>query len=185
VSFRLTELPLGGALLVESERLGDDRGCFARLFCQRELEPFLGGRTIAQSNYSFSKLKGTVRGLHFQRPPAAEIKLVRCIQGSFFDVMVDLRRGSPTFLQWYGETLRVGDLRMILVPEGFAHGLQTLEDDSAAMYLHTEYYSPEHEGGVRFDDPRLDIRWPLTPTEVSSKDRRQRLIDDNYQGITL
>lgn len=182
---QLLPLPLRGAYLVESTPLGDHRGCFARLFCQRELENVLGDKTIVQSNYSFSKLKGTIRGLHFQTPPAAEIKFVRCVQGSFFDVIVDLRQDSPTFLQWHGETLKAGDLRMILVPEGFAHGLQTLEDDSAAMYLHTEYFSPDNEGGVRFNDPKLGIDWPLPPADVSEKDRYQRLINDEYKGMTL
>lgn len=111
--------------------------------------------------------------------------MVRCIQGSFYDVMVDLRKGSPTFLQWHGETLKAGDLRMILIPEGFAHGLQTLEDDSAAMYLHTEYYSPEHESGVRYNDPRIGIKWPLSPFDVSEKDANQPLILPEYEGISL
>lgn len=182
---RVTELPLEGARLVESTPLTDHRGCFARLFCQRELEPFLSEKGIVQSNYSFSKRKGTVRGLHFQGPPAAEIKFVRCIQGAFFDVIVDLRKGSPTFLQWHGETLKAGDMCMVLVPEGFAHGLQTLENDSAAMYLHTEYYSPEQEGGVRYNDPKIGIRWPLPPTEISEKDRDQPLINSQFKGIPL
>lgn len=180
-----TSLPLSGALLIESPPMNDRRGCFARLFCQRELEHVLGSKVIVQSNYSFSKRKGTIRGLHFQKPPAAEIKFVRCVQGSFFDVIVDLRQDSPTFLQWYGEILKAGDLRMIMVPEGVAHGLQTLEDDSAAMYLHTEYYSPEHEDGIRYDDPKVGIEWPLPPVEVSEKDQNQLLISDDYKGMVI
>ena len=181
----LNELPLPGAYVIESSRLGDHRGCFARTFCQRELAPFLGGKYIVQSNYSFSQEIGTVRGLHFQTPPAAEMKFVRCVQGKVFDVIVDLRKGSPTFLQWAGVILEAGDLRMVLVPEGFAHGLQTLKEASAVMYLHTEYFSPQYEGGVRYDDPKLGIEWPLPPVEVSEKDQSQLLITDDYKGINV
>ena len=181
----LSKLTLRDALLIKSKPLGDHRGCFARLFCQKELGEILGNKTIVQSNYSFSKVKGTIRGLHYQTAPAAEIKFVRCIQGSFFDVIVDLRYDSPTFLLWHGETLKAGDLKMVMVPEGFAHGLQTLEDDSAAMYLHTDYYTPEYEGGVRFNDPKINIKWPLSPAEVSEKDQNQQLIPNDYKGISL
>jgi dTDP-4-dehydrorhamnose 3,5-epimerase len=121
--------------------------------------------------------------MHFQHPPKAEIKMVKCLRGSVFDVIVDLRRDSDTLLQWYGEILSDDNLKMMYVPEGFAHGFQTLEEKTELLYLHTEFYSPEHEGGVRYNDPRLNISWPVEVTEVSEKDQEYPLLPNDFEGI--
>ena len=125
-----------------------------------------------------TKQKGTIRGMHFQRSPMAEIKIVKCLNGSIFDVMIDMRSNSSTFLNWYGERLSAENMKMMYIPEGFAHGFQTLEKNSELLYLHTESFSPKYEGGVRFDDPDLAIDWPLPVTDISERDRGLPLISE-------
>jgi dTDP-4-dehydrorhamnose 3,5-epimerase len=129
--------------------------------------------------------KGTIRGMHYQVPPVGEIKIIRCVHGSVFDVMVDLRAQSPTFLKWHGETLSEENMLMAYIPEGFAHGFQSLTDNTELIYHHSAFYSPEHERGIRFDDPALGIRWPLPAKKVSGKDLGYLLIGDSEENIAL
>ncbi len=165
-----TELPLGGAFRIDLDRRADDRGFFARLFCAGEFSDH-GLETVwVQANDSFSRAEGTVRGLHFQHPPMAEAKLVRCFKGAIFDVIVDLRAGSPTFGQWTALTLDDDNRTMIYIPPGFAHGFQTLRPDTELLYLHSQVYSPGHEGGLAHDDPVLAIPWPRPVVGVSARD---------------
>ena len=151
----------------------DVRGFLARYWCQKELSELGLSANIAQINNSVSSKKGTLRGLHFQGPPKAEVKIVRCIRGAIWDVIVDIRAGSPTFGGWYGRELTAENRTMMYVPQGFAHGFQTLTDNVEQLYLHSEFYSPEHDVGLQFDDPTVAIEWPVPITEVSSRDRNQ------------
>jgi dTDP-4-dehydrorhamnose 3,5-epimerase len=167
---RFTELPLAGAFRVELEPRGDARGFFARLFCAEEFAAHGLATGWVQCNTSFTAAQGTVRGLHFQRPPMAETKLLRCIRGAIFDVIVDLRAGSPTFGRWHGERLDDQNRTMICVPEGFAHGFQALTPDVEMLYFHSALYSAAHEGGLRWDDARVAVNWPLGVTEMSARD---------------
>jgi dTDP-4-dehydrorhamnose 3,5-epimerase len=169
-------LPLEGAYIIEQKTFQDDRGLFARIFCQHELQEIGHTKPIVQINHSITFEKGTLRGMHFQCPPRAEIKLVKCISGSVFDVMVDLRTLSPTFGKWHGEVLSSDNMKIVYIPEGFAHGFQTLAENVELLYLHTEYYDPEYESGVAFDDPDMGIDWPLPITMISAKDRNLPLL---------
>ncbi len=169
---------LAGATLIELERRGDDRGHFARTFCAREFGAAGLPTAFVQQNMSVSAEAGTVRGMHFQRAPHAEAKLVRCVRGALLDVIVDLRDGSPTWLHHEAFELSAANGHMLLVPEGFAHGFQTLVDDVEASYLVSAYYAPEAEGGLRHDDPRLGIAWPLPVSVISPKDASWPLIED-------
>jgi len=182
---RIDKLSLEGAFVIESEPFIDDRGIFARVFCQQELQHILHGKNIVQINHSLTRRKGALRGMHFQHPPKAEIKIVKCMRGSVFDAIVDLRHNSPTFLKWYGETLSAENMKMMYVQEGFAHGFQTLEENCELLYLHTEFYSPEHEGGVRYNDPLINISWPLEITDISDKDNNYSLVVEDFKGILL
>lgn len=176
-------LPLNAAFLIEAEPFADHRGLFARFFCTRELAQVFGERQIVNVNFSRTCQAGAVRGMHFQLPPHQEMKLVRAIRGAVFDVLVDLRPESPTFLQWHGEVLSAANLKMLCVPEGFAHGFQALEPDSEVLYLTTAYYAPDAEGGLRYDDPALGIKWPLEVTEVSRKDAAHPLLKPGRQPL--
>jgi len=182
---KIKQTPLQDAFSIEPEPFEDDRGLFARVFCQQELQHILHNKNIVQINHSITKQKGAIRGMHFQYPPKAEIKMVKCLRGSVFDVIIDLRKGSPTFLKWHGETLSYENMRMLYIPEGFAHGFQTLEENSELLYLHTEFYSPEHEGGVRYDDPKVGIKWPSKVTDISEKDKKHALLKNEFQGIKI
>ena len=182
---KFVEAPLAGAYVIELEPFLDERGLFARTFCQKELAKIGFNKQIVQINHSITKQKGAVRGMHYQLPPACETKLIRCVQGQVFDVMVDLRAGSDTFKQWYGVELSKDNMRMSYIPEGFAHGFQTLTDNAELIYLHSVFYSPEYECGLRFDDPRLAIKWPLPVSTISSKDQSYPLIDNTFKGIAI
>jgi dTDP-4-dehydrorhamnose 3,5-epimerase len=182
---KIKQTPLQGAFVIESEPFTDDRGIFARVFCQHELQGILYGKNIVQINHSITKQKGTIRGMHFQYPPKSEIKMVKCLRASVFDVMIDLRQDSPTFLKWHGEVLSAENMKMMVVPEGFAHGFQCLEDNSEIVYLVTQFYSPEHEEGVRYDDPMFNISWPLEPTDISEKDRKHSLLGEKFSGVVF
>jgi dTDP-4-dehydrorhamnose 3,5-epimerase len=171
--------------IVQSTPHRDARGAFVRLFCAEELQPVLGGRQIAQINHSRTSDAGTVRGLHFQRPPHAEMKMVRCLRGRVWDVAVDLRSGSPTFLQWHAQELAQDDAQMLVIPEGFAHGFQALEPRSELLYLHTAFYNPSAEDGLRYDDPRLALAWPLPPQHLSPRDLEYPLLAADFGGIAL
>lgn len=174
--------PLEGAYLIELEKKEDDRGFFARFFCEKEFEAHGLESRFVQVNNSLSKKAFTLRGIHYQLAPKAETKLVRCIKGSLFDVIVDLRKESPTFLKWYGEVLSEENRKMMYVPEGFGHGFLTLEDDTEALYLVSEFYSSPDERGLRFDDPALNIRWPNAPSVISDKDKAHRSFQMGYHA---
>jgi dTDP-4-dehydrorhamnose 3,5-epimerase len=165
-----TETRLKGAFVIDLERRDDSRGFFARAFCQREFEELGLNPRIAQVNVAFSKRKGTVRGMHFQFPPAAETKVVRVTRGEILDVIVDLRPESPTYLEHVAVHLTGENRRALYVPERFAHGYQVLEDDTEMSYEAGEFYVPAAEGGLRHSDPRLRLTWPLAVAEISTKD---------------
>jgi dTDP-4-dehydrorhamnose 3,5-epimerase len=175
--------PLQGAYTIDLEKRGDDRGFFARLFCEKEFGAAGLETHFVQINNSSSATRGTLRGMHFQLPPAAEVKVVRCIKGALYDVIVDLRPDSPSFKQWFGAELSAENRRMMYVPRGFAHGFITLTDDTEAFYLVSAFYAPEQERGLRFDDPAIGIEWPLTPTEMSEKDRKWPDLDPAFHGF--
>ena len=178
----IAKTPLAGLVEIATAPVRDRRGAFSRLFCAAELAGVLGGRSIVQVNRSLTRTAGAVRGMHFQRPPAAETKIVRCLRGRAFDVAVDLREGSPTRLFWHAVVLSAAEENAVLIPNGFAHGFQALEAETELLYLHTASYAPEHEGGVRHDDPRLAIAWPLPPRDLSARDRSHPLIDAVSEG---
>ena len=182
---KVIDTPVDGLKVVESSVRSDHRGTFSRLFCADELRPLLGRRQIVQINQSTTSRRGSIRGLHFQYPPHAEMKLVRCLRGRVWDVAVDLRTGSHTYLRWHAQELTPGDARMMVIPEGFAHGFQTLEPDSELLYLHTEYYNSDSEGGLRHDDPGLAIDWPLPPRDLSPRDLAHPLLDTDFTGVSL
>jgi dTDP-4-dehydrorhamnose 3,5-epimerase len=177
--------PLGGVFVVETRTLSDSRGAFTRLFCAQSLADLMGSRQIVQINHSRTSRAGAVRGMHFQRPPHAEMKLVRCIRGRVWDVVVDLRADSPTFMQSHAQELDMASARMLVIPEGCAHGFQALEPDSELIYLHTAFYTPSAEGGLRHDDPALAIRWPLEPIDLSERDRSHPQLPDDFAGIQV
>ncbi len=174
---------IAGVVVADTKSHTDPRGSFARWFCAHELAPLLGDRRIVQINHSRTATVGAVRGLHYQHPPYAELKLIRCLRGRIWDVAVDLRADSSTFLRWHAEALTPVGARMIVIPEGCAHGFQVLEPDTELLYLHTAFYTPNAEGGLRYDDPRLDIRWPLPVTDLSDRDCNHSLIDADFDGI--
>jgi dTDP-4-dehydrorhamnose 3,5-epimerase len=159
---------LKDSFLVELEPREDERGFFARAWCEREFEAHGLNPGLVQANLSYNRHRGTIRGLHYQVPPYAEAKLVRCIRGAIYDVIVDLREKSPTFLQWLGVTLSAANRQMLYVPEGFGHGFQTLEDDSEVFYQVTQFYTPGAERGARWDDPAFGIKWPETARRIIS-----------------
>ncbi len=165
-----TEAPLKGAWVIDLEPRKDERGYFARAFCAREFEERGLTTRIVQANLSGNVARGTLRGMHYQRPPHAEVKMVRCVAGAVFDAIIDLRPRSPTRLQWFGAELSRENGRMMYVPEGFAHGYQALEAGSEVLYLVSQFYAPEHEAGIRWDDPLFGIRWPLADVRTSPKD---------------
>ncbi len=176
-------LPLEGAAEILPEPHPDHRGWFARWFCQKELEGLNGGRPIQQVNSSFTLEAGTVRGLHHQRPPYMEDRMVRCIRGRVYDVIVDLRAGSPTLLQWHATVLDAERANMLYIPRGFTHGFQALEDDSQTLYLHTEFHTPEATAGFRFDSPSLSIDWPLPVSNLSERDRGLPPLPPDFEGM--
>lgn len=175
--------PLQGNYTIELEPHGDSRGWFARTFCEKEFEQIGCTKKWVQMNHSFNAEKGTVRGLHFQLPPHAEIKLVRCIAGAVFDVVVDIRKNSPTFLGWFGAELSTQNKTMMYIPEGFAHGFQTLSENCELVYCHSEFYTPGSESGLRYNDPAVGIHWPIEITNLSERDKQHSLITKNFTGI--
>jgi dTDP-4-dehydrorhamnose 3,5-epimerase len=183
--FTLEKTPLSGLFVLKRQSLTDDRGYFERLFCENNLREALSGKRIAQINHSFTLKRGTVRGLHFQRPPRAETKIVTCLRGEVWDVAVDVRRGSPTFLVWHGEILSARNCRSFCIPEGFAHGFQTLTDDCAMLYMHTELFDQASEAALSIVDPRLAIDWPLPITGLSPRDENHALMTDDFLGIPV
>lgn len=174
------ETPIPGAYTVELEKRGDERGFFARAFCVNEFKDQGLIDYVVQVNNSLSADAGTLRGMHYQLAPHAETKIVRCIKGALWDCILDLREGSQTFGRWYGAELSAENRRMMYVPKGFAHGFITLADDTEAFYFVDECYAPNHERGVRYDDPKFNIQWPTEPRVLSDKDKSHRDFDPAY-----
>ena len=173
---KFIETRLKGAFIIEPERLEDERGFFARTFCQKEFEAHGLNPRMVQCNISYNKHKGTLRGMHYQVAPMAEAKLVSCTRGAIYDVIMDLQPESPTYCQWLAEELNAENRKMIYIPEGFAHGFQTIEDETEVFYQMSEFYSPEHARGVRWDDQVFRIKWPLDTKIISEKDRNYPLM---------
>lgn len=183
---KIHHTPLADLKLIETATTQDERGRFTRVFCEAEFVQLRRHLRWSQINVSTTSHKGTVRGMHFQFPPAAEAKLIRCVRGRVFDVAVDLRAGSATFLQWHGVELSDSGAMEFFIPEGFAHGFQALTDDAQLLYLHTAPWSPDSEGGLHHDDPAVAIAWPLPITRVSRKDQQLPLLgESNFAGIHL
>lgn len=172
---RFQELPLRGAFLIEPESFQDVRGSFTRIWCRSEAAAQRLNTEWAQVNLSQNHRRGTLRGLHFQYPPHQEIKLVQCISGAVFDVMVDLRQGSPTFGQWFGAELTAENQKLLYIPKGFAHGYLTLVDNAKVLYQVSHAYTPDHQGGYRYDDPKFSIQWPSVADEFILSDRDRGL----------
>ena len=167
-----TETKLKGAFVLEPERREDNRGFFARTFCQKEFEAHGLNPLVVQCNIAYNKKRGTLRGMHFQNPPFQEAKLVRCTRGAILDVVLDLRAGSPTFKQWVSAELNEDNHKMLYVPEGFAHGYQTLSETAEVIYQVSQFYAPESASGVRHDDPAFGIKWPLEVAAISDLDKK-------------
>jgi dTDP-4-dehydrorhamnose 3,5-epimerase len=183
--FIVTDLTLSGLKLVERRRLSDARGFFSRFFCVEELGVAGWNKPIAQINHSYNTWRGTVRGMHFQSPPHAEMKLVSCIRGEVWDVAIDVRAGSKTFLRWHAEHLSAENGRALLIPEGFAHGFQTLTSDVELLYCVSAAYAPEAEAGLNAKDPILAITWPLHIAEMSLRDAQHPMLTNRFAGVEL
>lgn len=183
--FDLLDTALAGLQVVQRKPVGDQRGYLERLFCAEELQQLALGKPISQINHTFTASRGTVRGMHFQYPPYAEIKFVQCLRGAVFDVAVDVRSNSADFLCWHGELLSADNHKTLVIPEGFAHGFQTLTDDCEMLYFHTAAYQPSSESGLNPTDPRLAIRWPLAIAALSPRDADHPLLPTEFAGVTL
>lgn len=177
------EASLGGLVIIQRHPHEDDRGFFDNLFDDELIESLSPGFRVAQVNRSVTRLRGTLRGMHYQVAPHADTKIVTCVQGRVFDVVVDIRRGSPTFLKWHGRILEYGDCTSLLIPAGFAHGFQALANHSELIYLHGSAYHPDTEAGLSPLDPVLDIAWPEPPILISERDAAQELLADDWDGV--
>ena len=177
--------PIAGLHRVVSRQLGDSRGYLARAFCGEELLAAGWPGPVAQANLTYTRQKGTVRGLHFQHSPHAEAKMVRCLRGEIWDVAVDLRKGSPTFLKWHAEVLSPENMSALLIPEGCAHGFQSLTDHIEMLYLHSAAHAPVSEDGLSVTDPLLSIEWPLPIGEMSARDRSFSFLPADFKGFTF
>lgn len=183
--FFIEETPLSGLRCVVRQFRGDERGYLSRIYCSEEFSPLFGERRIEQINVTVTAASGVVRGLHYQHPPYSEMKLVCCLRGEVWDVAVDLRTGSPTFLGWHAEHLSEKNGRCFLIPEGFAHGFQTLTPEVELLYLHSAAYMPGAEGGLNPQDARLGIPWPLAISNLSDRDKSHPFLDEHFTGIEL
>lgn len=175
--------PLEGLLVIHRKTSEDQRGFFSRFFCAETFQRVGFRKPIAQINHTLTLSRGVVRGLHFQHPPFAESKIVSCLNGEVFDVAVDIRRGSPTFLQWHAEILSSGNRRSLLIPEGFAHGFQALTESCEMLYLHSAPFCHKAEGALNVEDPKIGITWPCSVTELSARDRVHPFISHDFEGI--
>jgi dTDP-4-dehydrorhamnose 3,5-epimerase len=183
IRFDFHPTPLAGLWVVQRKSVEDQRGFFCRFFCAEEFQAVGLKKPIAQINHTHTVKKGAVRGLHFQYPPHAEFKIVSCLCGEVYDVAVDIRKGSPTFLHWYGENLSAANQKSLLIPEGFAHGFQTLAENCELLYLHSEAFHTQAEGALHVADPEIRIIWPIAMTELSERDRSHPFIDMDFKGI--
>jgi dTDP-4-dehydrorhamnose 3,5-epimerase len=181
--FTITPAPLAGLFCIERQRLGDNRGAMERLFCADELAAAGWHKPISQINHTHTAQVGTVRGLHYQAPPHAEMKLVSCLHGEVWDVAVDLRAGSSTFLQWHAQVLSATNRCALLIPEGFAHGFQTLSDNVTLVYCHSTAYAPQSEGGMNPLDKRLAIAWPQAIQLISDRDQTHPMLSAEFKGL--
>lgn len=183
--FRILDTPLDGLKVIERQQLGDERGFLSRIFCMDDLAAAGWSKPVVQINHTYTSTRGTVRGLHYQLPPHAEMKLVTCIRGRIWDVAVDLRSRSSTILRWYAQELSSDNNQAMLIPEGFAHGFQALTDDVELLYCHSAAYRADAEAGFNVEDPALSITWPLPIGVVSERDAKHPLIEENYAGLLL
>jgi len=183
--FVFTEMFLSGLYRIQRKRMGDERGYFERLFCAHELAEIGWTDPVSQINQTYTARQGTVRGMHFQHPPHAEKKLVMCTKGRVYDVAVDIRKDSPTFLKWYAEILSSENSSALLIPEGFAHGFQSLTSDVEMLYCHSEYYIPESEAGIHPKDPAIRIHWPYKILEMSDRDNAHAFIGEKFKGVAI
>lgn len=181
--FEVINLPLQGLKLIKNNKNCDKRGYISRIFCKDQLSKHGWNNQIFQVNHSMTYEIGTVRGMHLQKSPYAEMKIVRCIRGEIWDVVVDLRKNSPTFLQWHAENLSEENRNSLMIPQGFAHGFQSLTKSVELLYFHSSIYKKEFEMGFNPEDPKLGISWPLPISILSERDKSHLLIDDNFKGI--
>jgi dTDP-4-dehydrorhamnose 3,5-epimerase len=184
-SISVHKSPLADLLIIKRQPIGDPRGYLERLFCRKSLEPFLRNKEIRQINHTLTQKEGTVRGFHFQHPPHAEIKIVSCIKGEVLDIAIDLRADSPTFLQHHAVVLSETNFQSFLIPEGFAHGFQTLTVNCEMLYFHTADYNTDAEGALNALDPHLGIAWPLPISERSFRDENHPMIQNDFSGLKL
>lgn len=175
---KFSKTDIEGVYLIDLEKIEDDRGFFARTYCEKEFGNYGIGTHWVQMNQTLTRKMGTIRGLHFQREPKTEIKLIRCIRGSVLDVILDIRKDSETYGKTVSVNLSSENQRMLYIPGGFAHGFQSLEENTELLYLHSEFYNPDYEGGILHSDPALNITWPLSVSEVSDRDKNQPLLKD-------
>jgi dTDP-4-dehydrorhamnose 3,5-epimerase len=182
---KIITTPLDGLLEIQSDVFDDERGSFTRLFCDTNFSEIRPNLHFCQINLSYTAKSGTVRGLHFQKPPSAEAKLIRCLKGRAFDVVVDIRMDSPTFLRWHAIKLSPNANNSVFIPEGFAHGFQALEDNTELLYFHTAPWRKQDEDTLHFNDPQIGIQWPLAVSSISDKDRNSALLDVDFMGLRL
>lgn len=182
--FDISDTPLSGLKVLHRKPVGDHRGYLQRMYCAQDLAGIVPDKSIVQINHTMTARRGTVRGMHFQRPPHAETKYVSCLRGEVFDVAVDIRPESPTFLYWYAEILSPDNHKTLFIPEGFAHGFQTLTDECEMLYFHTAAFQPEFESGLNPQDPTLGIRWPAPVTDLSVRDAGQPAITDQFGQVS-
>jgi dTDP-4-dehydrorhamnose 3,5-epimerase len=182
--FDILPTKIAGLNVIERQPRGDARGFLSRFFCAEEMAEAGFVRPIAQINHTLTRQAGAIRGMHFQYPPHAEDKIVSCVRGGIFDVAVDLRAGSPSFLNWHAEILSAENARSLMIPRGFAHGFQTMTGDCELIYLHSHNYVPESEGALNARDPRLAIAWPLPITEMSARDSNHPFLGPEFEGVS-
>ncbi len=174
---------LEGSYVIHGKINADERGHFSRIFCKNIFREIGHDKDWVQINHSYTINKGSIRGMHFQYPPHQEIKMIKCIRGSVYDVIVDIRKDSPTFLKYFGEILTPENSKMMYVPEGFAHGFQCLSDHCELLYFHTEFHTQGAEGGIRFNDSMISINWPLELKDMSDRDKNHPLLDKTFKGL--
>jgi len=180
---KFTPTTLQGLYIIDLHPVGDSRGWFARTYCKNEFASIGHTKEWVQLNHSFTRRKGTIRGMHYQLPPHREIKMVRCISGTVLDVAIDLREGSTTFLNWVSVELSAENKKMIYIPEGFAHGFQALTDNCELLYHHSAFYTPGSEAGIRYNDPLVNIQWALPVSDISDRDSFHLLLNESFKGI--
>lgn len=183
MNFKFFDTPFQGLKIIERKIIGDERGFIERMFCEDNLKDIIFNKSIVQINHSLTKRKSTVRGMHYQIYPYAEKKIISCLKGKIWDVAVDLRKNSSTFLKYYGVILSEENLKSFVIPEGFAHGFQTISENCELLYLHTERYVPDYEKGLNPMDPIIDIKWPMPISQLSDRDKNQEMLDENFLGI--